>query len=279
MNLKRCSAIALSLFLLLTLTIPLQTVVAQAGNGTQGGIFGGYQVQPGGRVEVPIEIRDVDGLYAIDVQIAFDPAVVQVEDANPGQSGVQPALGTFLDAGLTLFNEVDNETGLIRFVMTQANPSEAKSGDGVVLVLYLTGVQAGESDLEVTLLELSTRAGEAIEVVPVSGLVTVSADAVANDAASIPVQDSAGLVPIPTVIPTEIPTPAPTVANDAPEAGDDGAAGNEAAAQQEEEAEAQAETTTRQPGSGFSLVEHWWIVLVVVGLVIGLGIFLGITRR
>jgi hypothetical protein len=279
MNFKRCSAIALGLLLLFTLALPMQTAFAQTGSAAQGGIFDDYQVQPEGRVEVPIEIRDVEGLYAIDIQIAFDPAVVQVEDANPSQSGVQPALGTFLDAGLTLFNEVDNETGLIRFVMTQANPSEAKSGDGVVLVLYLTGVRAGESDLEVTFLELSTRAGEAIEVEPVSGIVTVSADAVAGDAASIPVQDSAGLVPIPTVIPTEIPTPAPTTASDAPEAGNADAAGDGVTEQQGEAAEAQAEAPARRSGSSFSLVEHWWIVLIVVGLVIGLGIFLGITRR
>jgi hypothetical protein len=279
MNFKRCSAIALGLLLLIALAVPLQAVFAQAGSAAQGGIFGDYQVQPEGRVEVPIEIRDVEDLYAIDIQIAFDPAVVQVEDADPNQSGVQPALGTFLDAGLTLFNEVDNETGLVRFVMTQANPSEAKSGDGVVLVLYLTGIRAGESDLEVTFLELSTRAGEAIEVEPVSGLVIVSADAVASDAASIPVQDLADLVPIPTVIPTEVPTPGPTTLNEAPEAGNADAADNESAAQQGEEAEAQAEGATRQPGNGFSLVEHWWIVLIVVGLVIGLGIFLGITRR
>ena len=277
MTLKRCCTFIAGLFLLVLLAAPLQTVSAQAGVEAQGGIYGEYAVPPEGRIEVPVEIRDVTDLYAIDIQITFDPAVVQVEDGDPNMDGVQPALGTFLDAGLTLFNEVDNENGLVRFVMTQANPSEAKSGGGVVLVLYLAGVQVGESDLEVTFLELSTRAGEAIPVEPVSGQVVVSADAVTSDPASIPVQDSSGLVLIPTVIPT----PVPTESDDAPASGADEGMGDENGDQQSGEVENQAEgaNPSGEQNGGFSLLEYWWIVLIVVGLVIGLGIFLSVTRR
>lgn len=276
MTLKRCNAVLIGLLLFALLLAPSQAAFAQA--GATGGIFGDYEVQPGGRVEVPVEIRDVTDLYAFDIQISYDPAVVQVEDADPNQEGIQPALGTFLDAGLTLFNGVDSENGLIRFVMTQANPSEAKSGSGVVLVLYLTGMEAGESDLEVTALELSTRMGEAIAVEPVSGRVLVTTDAVASDAASIPVQDPANLVAIPTVIPT----PQPTATSDAPQAADGDPAGNDAAGQPSEDASPQTEASAPSAdgqGAGFSLVEHWWIVLIVVGLVIGFAIFLGVTRR
>lgn len=276
MTLKRCNAILIGFLLFALLLAPSQAASAQT--GATGGIFGDYEVQPGGQIEVPVEIRDVTDLYAFDIQISYDPAVVQVEDADPNQEGIQPALGTFLDAGLTLFNGVDSENGLIRFVMTQANPSEAKSGSGVVLVLYLTGMQAGECDLEVTALELSTRMGEAIAVEPVNGRVLVTADAVANNAGSIPVQDPAEMVQIATVIPT----PQPTATGDVPQAADEELAGSDAAGQPSEDVSSQTETSAPPAdgqGAGFSLVEHWWIVLIVVGLVIGFAIFLGVTRR
>jgi len=273
MTLNRWKSVLFCCVLALLTVFPLQQVFGQDATPAQGGIFGSYEVQPDGRVEVPVEIRDVSDLYAVDIQIEFNPEVVQVEDADPNQDGVQPALGTFLDAGLTLFNEVDNEAGLVRFVMTQVNPSEAKSGDGVVLVLYFSGIQAGVSDLDVTVLELSTRAGQAIEVKPVSGSVTVSADAQEAAVTSIPVQDSGLLVAIPTVLPTAVPTPTEGTP-EGKQAGDDSAAPNE-----EGEENPASAGTTRSPGTGFSLVEHWWIVLVVVIFVIGFGIILVVSRK
>ena len=272
MTLKRWKSVLFCCVLVLLTALPLQQVFGQDAEPAQGGIFGAYEAQPESRVEIPVEIRDVSDLYAIDIQIEFNPEVVQVEDADPNQDGIQPALGTFLDAGLTLFNEVDNEAGLVRFVMTQVNPSEAKSGSGVVLVLYLSGSQTGVSDLDVTVLELSTRAGQAIEVEPVSGSVTVSADAPEADGTSIPVQDSGLLVAIPTVLPTAVPTPTEAAPEGKP-AGDDSNAVNDS-----EENPASAESN-RSVGSDFSLVEDWWIVLAVVIFVVGFGIILGVSRK
>ena len=279
MTLHRWKSISFYLILALLTLMPLQSVIGQAASAAQGGIFDDFQVQPDGLIEVPIEIRDVSDLYAIDIQIEFDPAVVQVEDADPALEGVQPALGTFLDAGLTLFDEVDNESGVFRFVMTQVNPSEAKSGDGVVLVLYLRGVQSGESSLDVTLLELSTRAGDAIAVEPVSGSVTVSPEAAEAAAPSIPVQDPSLLVPVPTVIPTVAPEPTTAAAEEqdtAHESNIENGAGDENTASSESN---NSTGSSASPASGFSLLEHWWIVLVVVVIVIGFGIFLRATRK
>lgn len=278
MTLNRWKPFTAGLLVMLLTLAPMQLAFGQAALTAQGGIFGDFQVQPEALVEVPVEIRRVSDLYAIDIQIEFDPTVVQVEDADPGQEGIQPALGTFLDAGLTLYDEVDNEAGLVRFVMTQVNPSEAKSGDGVVLVLYLRGVAQGESELNVTVLELSTRAGEAIGVKPVSGSVTVSTEAAEIGATSIPVQDPSLLVPVPTIIPTE--APAPTASDPEGQGGDglsaDEQAGDDNAASPESNHSTGQSTSS---GSGFSLVEHWWVVLAVVIVVIGFGVFLRVTRK
>lgn len=262
------------------LWLPSQAALAQAG-GAEGGIFEDVAVQPGLQIEVPVEIRNVSDLYAVDIEIRFDPDVLTIEDTNPEMDGVQPALGKFLDAGLTLYNEADNKEGVVRFVMTQVNPSEPKSGSGVVLVLYLRGVQAGESDLEVTVLDLSTRTGEGIPVKSVSGKVTVSEDAVVKESTPIPVQDPTLMVMIPTLIPTAIPTSTPTLSptDDITTAGGDAAVETEKALDAEGASDAAETNQQGDDQGGFSLLKYWWLVAIVVVIVAGLGIYLWVTRK
>jgi hypothetical protein len=202
MNLKRTFRVILLLFLFF---FSMGPVSAQA--VTRVGFFEVYDVRPGNRIEVPIEVRGVTELYGIDLEIEFDPAIVQVEDADPDKPGTQPALGMFLDAGLVLFNDVDNQAGTVKFVMTQVNPAEPKSGDGIVLILYFVGLQEGDADLRINFVELAKRTGEGIDVEGVDGSLVVSAQADDKDATPIPVQDPTQIVVIPTVAPTTAPTP------------------------------------------------------------------------
>jgi hypothetical protein len=198
---KFSSVITFALLAALCATAP---VLAQ--EGAQVGIFADLEIPLETRVEVPVEVRDVVELYAVDLTIRFDPDILQIEDANPNQAGVQPGLATFLDAGMTLFNEVDNETGTVRFVMSQINPSEPKSGDGNLLVLYFVGKQAGTSQVTVEKAEFSTRFGEAIAVNGVDAEIIVSESAPEVVATPIPVQDQAQIIVIETLMPTEVPT-------------------------------------------------------------------------
>ena len=191
-------------FVLLAALCAAAPVLAQ--EGAQVGVFADLEIPLETRVEVPVEVRGVVDLYALDLTIRFDPEILQVEDADPNQAGVQPGLATFLDAGMTLFNSVDNETGTVRFVMSQINPSEPKSGDGILLVLYFVGKQAGTSELTVEKIEFSTRFGEAIAVSGVDAEIVVSAGAPEVVSTPIPVQDQGQIIVIETLMPTEIPT-------------------------------------------------------------------------
>jgi hypothetical protein len=254
---------------------------------------------------VPVQIEDVQELYGIDIEIKFDPDVIMIEDADPNSEGTQPALGTFLDAGLTLFNTADNEEGVIRFVMSQVNPSEPKSGEGNILVLYIQGLAEGESDLEITILELSSRAGEAIAAQPVDGTVTISEAAASKQSTSIPVQDPTSMVNVPTSQPTEKPenTPTPTRTSTlSPEEAEGSEAlesttgaelsntttptthavsqGNDAEPQATNEGEASpTEGNNPNATAGFTLVRYWWVVALVLVIAIGLGGYLLLTRK
>lgn len=197
--------------ILLLLVGVLYNGTALAQSGTRMGVFENLEIKPGVLVEVPVEIRDVTDLYAFDIELSFDPDYLEFEDADPNKSGIQPGFGTFLDPGMTLYNIIDPEESLIHVVMSQINPSEAKSGSGNLLVLYLTGLKTGQTTLEVTKVELSTRYGEAIPVSGVDAEIEIVTDAPVVTATPIPVIDPITITEIPTLDPSQIP-PTPTTA-------------------------------------------------------------------
>lgn len=260
-----------SLFLIVVIifcSMMLQPALAQ-GNA-EVGVFEPITTAPGSRIEVPIEIRGVQDLYAFDLEMQFDPAVFDAEDADPNMAGIQTALGTFLDAGLLLFNDVNPETGLVRFAMSQMNPSEGKSGDGILLVLYLTAKTTGESALTVNSITLSDRGGVEIPSSGVEAVVTVAADAPAVTSTSIPVQDPTSIIVIPTLAPTPTKTLVPTetpipTATAMPEpTGTQKPAGGETQPTEMTSTGAGGEV---EENGGSSLSQNWWII-VLAGLIL-----------
>ena len=248
---------------------------ASAQTSAQVGVFQAYEIQPGARVEIPIEIRNVQDLYAVDLEIHFDPRILTFEDADPQLDGIQPALGTFLDAGMVLYNTVDPEAGIIRFVMTQVNPSEPKSGSGVLIVLYAVGAAEGESTLEVVRADLSTREGIAIPSELVENSVKVAASAAEVQATPIPVQNPTSIIVIPTLAPTATPTvtPVPTSTKPAPTQTAVITAIVEAIASPT------VAPTTAEQASGFSLAQNWWILLIVAAAIIGVVVYLNTGKK
>ena len=241
-----------------------------AQTNAQVGVFQAYEIQPAARIEIPIEIRNVQDLYAIDLEIHYDPKILTIEDADPQTDGIQPALGTFLDAGMVLYNTVDPQTGVVRFVMTQVNPSEPKSGSGVIIVLYAVGAAEGESALDVVRADLSTREGVVISSEPVGNTVTVSANAPQSNATPIPVQNPTSIIVIPTLAPTATPTatPLPTSTKPAPTQ----TPVNTAQVGMVKQPTAVA--TTEQTEAGFSLAQNWWIFIVVAVAIVAVIIYL-----
>jgi hypothetical protein len=106
----------------------------------------------GETVEMEITVQDVTDLYAAQVQLTFDPSVVQVQDADPRPSspGVQIRPGVFLDPAnqYVLVNEADNATGEIDFAVTQLYPAVAQSGSGVLATVIFEAVDPGTSPVQ-----------------------------------------------------------------------------------------------------------------------------------
>lgn len=258
-------------FVLLAALCAVAPALAQ--EGTQVGVFADLEIPLETRVEVPVEVRDAEELYAVDLTIRFDPEILQVEDADPNQAGVQPGLATFLDAGMTLFNIVDNETGTVRFVMSQINPSEGKSGSGNLLVLYFVGKQAGTSPVTVEKVEASNRLGEAIVVNGVDAEIVVREGAPEVVATPIPVQDQGQIIVIETLMPTAtvMPTLVPTAMVEVVEATEEPAEPT-AELVVEGDVDSGSEQQPEEQGNG----SLWWLLALPLVIIAGIVI---VTRR
>ena len=251
--------LVISMLLLAMILVP--TGVALGQTGTEIGFFDEVKIAPESQVEVPIQIKRVQNLFALDVSFSFDPKVVTAEDADPNTPGIQMALGKFLDPGLVLTNSIDNTSGTGRFVMTQYNPSKPKSGDGILLVVFFKGVKAGETELKMDFVQLANGDSQEISVVKVNSTLQVSASAPPIVATSIPVHPPTQMVPIPTIIlPTETPVYTPTVAATAGSTATVKVATATSAPEVEDEAAA-------EEGGKSALSPMWWIVIAVVVLV------------
>lgn len=233
-------------FLLTSIFFFLLTSAVGAQAGARAGLLKDMRIRPGVEVEIPIDIENVVDLYGIDIELKFDPTFWEFRDADPRREGIQPAIGTFLDPGMTLFSIIDAQQGRVHLVMSQVNPSVGKSGKGNILVLYATALKPGETSFEVSKVELSTRDGIGIDVSGVNGKVTIETEAPAVTATSIPVTDPTQIIIIPTYIPptaTPVPTstPRPTAETQAaqPTAGQAGTTSTKE--------ESKAEVGTSQP--------------------------------
>ena len=79
-----------------------------------------------------IWVEDVSGLYALDVEIRFDAGGAQVADANPDTEGVQIQPGQAPSPDFVAINEVDNQSGVIRYVATQLGDDPGFDGSGLI---------------------------------------------------------------------------------------------------------------------------------------------------
>jgi hypothetical protein len=83
-----------------------------------------------------VRVDDVRNLYAVDLELLFDAARVQVADADPATDGVQIRPGQSPRPDFVAINQADNKRGVIRYVATQLGDDEgAFSGGGLVATI------------------------------------------------------------------------------------------------------------------------------------------------
>ena len=126
---------------------------------------------------VEIRLENARDVYGIDVRGAFDPAIVEVVDADPAVAGAQMVPGAFPQPDFIALNTTDNAAGTLRYVVTQVNPTTPATGTGIVFSFQMRGRAGGATDLAITLVEMSDRDGNLLAVTTGSATITVTGSA------------------------------------------------------------------------------------------------------
>jgi hypothetical protein len=119
-------------------------------------------VEQGHTVPVTLTVENVDNLFGIQIEIAFDPLLVQVADSDPEREGVQMRPGIAPLPHYVVHNDANNESGLLRYTVTQLGPGDGFTGAGPVLSFDVLGVSPGQSALTLKVHELATNNAGAI---------------------------------------------------------------------------------------------------------------------
>lgn len=174
------------------------------------------QVGVGSLQVIELRIENVTNLAGADVQVQFNPVVLQVQDADPGKDGIQIEPGNFPAPDFVAANVVSNTVGLLQYAAVQIPPTQPVSGSGLLARITFQAVAAGTGDLIFARSDLASGEAQPIGVTRQSGQIVVGGPGPivtpTPTNTPIPGQPTATFTPIPPP-PTAtqfIPTPIPT---------------------------------------------------------------------
>jgi hypothetical protein len=170
------------------------------------------ELGPGEVADVTIVLENAQNVYGIDVSAAFDPAIVEIVDADPATDGVQMFVGAFPQPDFVALNTADNAAGTLRYVVTQVNPTPPATGAGVVFSFQVRARAGGAGELAIPLVEMSDRDGNLLAVNTGSATIQVTGPTAAPT--GIVLQPTAGVTGEAGV--TEAPTATSATATAAP---------------------------------------------------------------
>ena len=151
----------------------------------------------------------VDGAHQLNgivVEIGFDPAFVEIEDADPQADGIQIAQGSIPQPTQVVENLVAAEEGRIRYQVA-LGPGVATDGTGVVATIPLRGSAEGAFQIRFENVAASNPAGDPLDLMPLAdGFVTISGQADIASPEPSPSPPSAPTTTPPAVQPTAPPT-------------------------------------------------------------------------
>jgi len=180
-------------------------------------------IEIGELTTVTLRVENVQDLYGYQVIINFDPALLEVIDADPGKAGIQVGLGTFVKPDYAPQNNADNALGTINCVVSQVAPSTAANGSGALLTISFRGKAAGVSSIQMNPLVLASAQGTEIAANIYNAQISVGSPTAVPTSThtptptgtlaptSTPTATPTGTLPAPTATPTKTATPTATL--------------------------------------------------------------------
>ena len=170
-------------------------------------------------LDVELLIENVDGLYGVEIQMTFNPSVVEVIDMDEAMIGLQVQAGEFPAPDFVVKNEGRNSSGTIWYAVTQLSPRDSVSGSGRIFTMRLKGKNAGSCPLDIHFAQLVNRDALEMASLAVDGQVvvygerTVAPPAHSPQPTATPISQEtipAGPTVTPPIVPDATRTPRPS---------------------------------------------------------------------
>ncbi len=122
-----------------------------------------------------VNVENVEALSALQLEVSYDPAVVQVIDADPARDGVQVQVGDAFAGGFIAQNSVDPAAGRIVFAATLFG-GERIDGDANIIGFDWQPQAVGVATINLENVILVDNLGQVIDFTPQNGTIEVIAD-------------------------------------------------------------------------------------------------------
>jgi len=161
---------------------------------------------PGEEIVIEVMVSEVENLYGFELHLSFDPALLEVMDADSGQGGIQAEVtDSFLKPEYVVQDTADNDDGKVDVAVMQLAPTEPASGSGVIARVTFKARASGEAAVNVDSVILADDKARRIDVTAQGAKLAIR-------------QQSTQPPRPPTSTPTEVPnSPTPTLPAAAPE--------------------------------------------------------------
>ncbi len=124
------------------------------------------------RDTMQIQVQNVANLAVVEMEITYDPAIIQVIDADAARSGVQVRVDTVFDVDDIFTNEVDTARGIIRFGAGVIGEPVINGSSGLIAIDWRPQ-RVGSSAVTIQSLTLTNAAGQPINTPVLNGEVVV----------------------------------------------------------------------------------------------------------
>lgn len=129
---------------------------------------------PGDVGMLEIRVDNIVQLAGAEVHLTFDPALLEVVDAEPSTEGVQIAHGDFLSPDFVVQNSADLTNGTVDYAIACMRLDQAASGSGVLARITFRALAEGETLVTISGALLADMQGQPIAVETESSVAVIS---------------------------------------------------------------------------------------------------------
>ncbi len=154
-----------SFALILCLTLLLPTPTWANGTAALTLVPSSSSVNVGDTVNVDIRVSNATNLYAVEVHLTFDKALLQVLDDDDTQPGIQILPGSLFPSvkpSYVVVNKASQENGTVDFAMTLLAPTEPVTGGGTLATVRFSARARGAAQVGWVSAKLADRDGNVI---------------------------------------------------------------------------------------------------------------------